>query len=231
MSDPAQKRPPSYPEAQAIPEAKSDWQVDWPDYAPSEFTAKVVFENDGTKKPGGWADPPLPEGSERPQNPDGRTGISGRGLLGKWGANQAADPIVLRLTQDKPGVEAVLIKRRDNGAWAIPGGMVDAGEQVDDALARELLEETNLRLDFSSAALIYQGIVDDPRNTDNAWMETTAKLVVVDENESAKLQPKAGDDAADAQWVLLTEEVLQSLYANHGMLLRRALKAASSRGT
>lgn len=32
----------------------------------------------------------------RPLNPHGRTGIVGRGLLGRWGPNHAADPIVTR---------------------------------------------------------------------------------------------------------------------------------------
>lgn len=31
-----------------------------------------------------------------PQNPLGRTGMRGRGLLGRWGPNHAADPIVTR---------------------------------------------------------------------------------------------------------------------------------------
>ena len=31
-----------------------------------------------------------------PINPCGRTGVSGRGQLGKWGPNHAADPIVTR---------------------------------------------------------------------------------------------------------------------------------------
>lgn len=32
----------------------------------------------------------------RPINPIGRTGVTGRGQLGKWGPNHAADPIVTR---------------------------------------------------------------------------------------------------------------------------------------
>lgn len=32
----------------------------------------------------------------RPLNPQGRTGLKGRGILGKWGPNHAADPIVTR---------------------------------------------------------------------------------------------------------------------------------------
>lgn len=31
-----------------------------------------------------------------PRNPIGRTGLQGRGLLGRWGPNHAADPIVTR---------------------------------------------------------------------------------------------------------------------------------------
>ena len=39
----------------------------------------------------------------------------------------------------------LLIKREDNGLWAIPGGLVDVGETLAEAAQRELLEETNLR--------------------------------------------------------------------------------------
>lgn len=38
-----------------------------------------------------------------PQNPCGRTGIIGRGLLGRWGPNHAADPIVTRWKRDNDG--------------------------------------------------------------------------------------------------------------------------------
>lgn len=34
--------------------------------------------------------------NQRPLNPLGRTGLSGRGVLGRWGPNHAADPIVTR---------------------------------------------------------------------------------------------------------------------------------------
>ena len=33
-----------------------------------------------------------------PRNPIGRTGMIGRGLLGRWGPNHAADPVVTRYT-------------------------------------------------------------------------------------------------------------------------------------
>lgn len=38
-------------------------------------------------------------------------------------------------------LEIVAIQRRDNLMWAIPGGMVDAGEKSTKALKREFIEE------------------------------------------------------------------------------------------
>lgn len=69
--------------------------------------------------------------NERPMNPCGRTGVNGRGKLGRWGPNHAADPVVTRWKRDedekvirisgKQILEFVAIKRHDNGQWAIPG--------------------------------------------------------------------------------------------------------------
>lgn len=38
-----------------------------------------------------------------PQNPIGRTGIRGRGILGRWGPNHAADPVVTRWKKHSSG--------------------------------------------------------------------------------------------------------------------------------
>lgn len=39
----------------------------------------------------------------RPRNPAGRTGLVGRGLLGHWDPNHAADPILTRWKKDNKG--------------------------------------------------------------------------------------------------------------------------------
>ncbi|XP_018095500.1 nudix-type motif 9 isoform X2 [Xenopus laevis] len=248
-----------------VPPEKICWQVDWPEYDPVDYTAPYVLTNPP------WADPPL--GSEGfspkfnaldgavqrqslqdtysvekgvPRNPVGRTGVKGRGLLGRWGPNHAADPIITRWKQDsdgrrvtdvntgKPILQFVAIQRKDCGQWAIPGGMVDPGELVTATLRREFCEEALNSLEgtgdqtenekkiqelFSQEhLLIYKGYVDDPRNTDNSWMETQA-VNYHDETGHLlnQLRLEAGDDAGKVQWVDVSSEC--SLYANHASFI------------
>ena len=216
------------------------WQ-DLTDYSPEPVeTPAYVLANDRTKVDKGWADPEkidvaflqerktyenegviVFDDDQRPLNPAGPTGKRGR-LLGKWGPNHAADPLILHKT--KEGWRMLAIERKDTQTWAMPGGMVDEGESIAEALARELKEETEVVLDMKRADIIYQGIVaNDPRNTDNAWMETSVAMLVLDDVEAEALTPKAGDDARDVKWLLLSEQNLEQLYANHAAFVRKAL--------
>ena len=82
------------------------------------------------RTPGSYEGPLKFDTRSRPLNPRGRTGLEGRGILGKCGANFAADPIVTRVNPETKLIEMLAIQRKDNGEWAIPGGMVDYGEDV-----------------------------------------------------------------------------------------------------
>jgi ADP-ribose pyrophosphatase len=60
--------------------------------------------------------------------------------------------------------------------------MVDPGENVSETVRREFSEEAargGINEDcinrlFSNGFKLFESYVDDPRNTDNAWMETVA---------------------------------------------------------
>ena len=83
-----------------------------------------------------------PDALDAPRNPMGRTGLKGRGLLGKWGPNQAVDPIVTRFHPKTGVLQLAAVLRVDTGEWAIPGGMRDQeGETEVDTMWREFNEE------------------------------------------------------------------------------------------
>lgn len=165
-----------------------------------------------------------------PLNPTGRTGRCGR-QLGRWGENAAADPIVIA---DTPTGPHLLLIARDCGRWAIPGGMVDPGETAAAALVRELWEETSVDLTGVAPQVIARTYVDDPRNTDHAWICTTAAVYRVPQ----PLAAVAGDDATDARWwPCHTPDALQravtaaggTLYPAHVELLHLALAESGLR--
>ncbi len=234
------EKPAEYPDRYPVPDQKVSWQSEFPDYRPPYYVSPVVCANDCTRNPKGWADPEditllpcVPEESfegvlihdraGRPLNPLGRTGISGRGLLGKWGPNYAADPIITRLNRSSGILEMLAIQRKDNGQWAIPGGMVDKGEEVSRTLSRELREETGVTLAMDQGKMIYRGYVDDPRNTDHAWMETTAKHLHLSDEIADRMNLLAGDDACAVRWLPLLPENMQQLYASHCSLIIKTL--------
>jgi 8-oxo-dGTP diphosphatase len=77
------------------------------------------------------------------------------------------------------------------GLWSLPGGQIEPGETDQQALAREILEETGLRV--ACGPLV--GAVELP-GLDGAVVEVRDYLATVTGGELA-----AGDDAADARWV------------------------------
>ena len=60
----------------------------------------------------------------------------------------------------------VLIKRKKNpykDSWALPGGFVEYGETVENAILREVKEETGLNIDLMGISGVYSDPERDPR--------------------------------------------------------------------
>ena len=65
--------------------------------------------------------------------------------------------------------------------------------------------------------------VDDPRNTDNAWMETCAVAYWCP--GALRIRLHAGDDAVDAKWLDVKDIDADSFYANHFELVMKGIEA------
>lgn len=92
-------------------------------------------------------------------------------------------------------VEVLLIKRAREpfkGCWAFPGGFVDKDESLEEAAARELLEETGL----GGIHLEQIGAFGDPGRDPRGHTVSVVFSAVLDD----RLHATAADDAADAAW-------------------------------
>jgi 8-oxo-dGTP diphosphatase len=54
---------------------------------------------------------------------------------------------------------ALLIRRRDNGHWEPPGGILELNEDIEDGLRREVREETGLAVEPTALTGLYKNVV------------------------------------------------------------------------
>lgn len=127
------------------------------------------------------------------------------------------DALVLRKNVHADEIELLLIKRLNEpfkGLWALPGGFVEIDEELDDAVVRELQEETGV-IHRSLKQLFTVGTVGrDPRYR-------TISVIYYGWFVESIMQVRAGDDASDAQWFAVDE--LPSMAFDHLQLVTKAL--------
>mgnify|MGYP006084146997 FL=1 len=112
--------------------------------------------------------------------------------------------------------EVLLIRRGYEpwkGCWAFPGGFVDVGESPEDAVARELLEECNIVGKANGIIAVRGNPERDPRGHVVTIFYRVEVDVISDE-------PIAGDDAAHAEWVKLSEVDLENMGADHAEIIQ-----------
>lgn len=68
-------------------------------------------------------------------------------------------PAVSAIVPDSDG-RILLIRRTDNNYWSIPGGGLEPGESVSQAVAREVMEETGIACEVTGLV----GIYSDPNH-------------------------------------------------------------------
>ena len=114
----------------------------------------------------------------------------------------------------------VLVERKNEPrGWALPGGFVDEGETLEQAVRREMMEETGLELDGLEQFHAYSDPARDPRG----------HCVSVIFTAVGRGEPKAGDDARRCR--LADPRMLDSLELvfDHGQVLREFLDGRHGR--
>jgi ADP-ribose pyrophosphatase YjhB (NUDIX family) len=107
------------------------------------------------------------------------------------------------------GEGIVLIKRKNPPpGWAFPGGFVDYGETLEEAVLREAKEETGLDIKLVRQFHTYSDPDRDPRH------HTIATVFIA----AASGRPNAGDDAKEAK--IFTEDNLpEEIAFDHRQIL------------
>ncbi len=152
--------------------------------------------------------------------------VTGKGFYREFGANRTADPIVFRHDYREPLI--LLVKRRDTGKWALPGGFVEPGETGEQAAFREGEEETLLPLRSYGpvVAEVYEGPMADIRVTANAWPETTAVGIHLHPQLTKDLPlgefPGNKEEVEAAGWFPIAVSRGQ-LFGSHNLLVQLAI--------
>jgi 8-oxo-dGTP pyrophosphatase MutT (NUDIX family) len=99
--------------------------------------------------------------------------------------------------------EILMIRRTDNGNWALPGGAVDLGESVAQAAVRETLEESGIECAVTGIV----GIYSDPRHvilyTSNGEVRQEFSIVLTGRPLGG--QPTRSSESSEVRWVPATE--------------------------
>lgn len=120
-----------------------------------------------------------------------------------------------------PDGRVVLIRRRDNGRWALPGGMVDWGEDIPTSVSRELMEETGLELvKIRRLVGVYSAPDRDPR--------IHSICIVVEADVSGEMNIHDPLEVADVQGFKLNSLPAGEMSHDHGQQLQDYIKGLTT---
>ncbi|NDU75686.1 NUDIX domain-containing protein [Actinomadura sp. DSM 109109] len=122
-------------------------------------------------------------------------------------ANSLVPSVNVAVENDKG--EILMIRRTDNGNWALPGGAIDLGESVTQAAIRETKEETGIDVEITGLV----GIYSDPKHvihyTSNDEVRQEFSIMVTGRSTGGRLA--SSDESEEVRWIALNAVALLRL--------------------
>nr|WP_184948871.1 NUDIX domain-containing protein [Planomonospora venezuelensis] len=112
--------------------------------------------------------------------------------------------------------EILMIRRSDNGNWALPGGAIDLGESLPEAAVRETLEETGIQCETTGLV----GTYTDPKHVIlyTSDGEARQEFSIVLTARAVEGEPTPSDESREVRWVPRQE--IETLTMDRSMRLR-----------
>lgn len=109
----------------------------------------------------------------------------------------------------------LLIRRTDNGLWAIPGGAQDFGEYIAETAVRETLEESGVTIEVIGVVGLYSNPHHVMAYTDG---EVRQQFSICFRGRYLSGEPTPSDESSEVRWVARNE--LDTLPIHPSMRLR-----------
>lgn len=115
--------------------------------------------------------------------------------------------------------------RPGKGLFALPGGFVNQYERLQDAVIRELREETRIKVPAPvlAGSISKEQVFDDPHRSSRGRTITHAYLMELKPDAGGLPKVKGGDDAAHAFWMPLGDLDPEQMFEDHFHIINAML--------
>lgn len=119
----------------------------------------------------------------------------------------------------------LLVKRSKDpykNQFALPGGFVNEGETIEEAIKREVYEETSLEVH----PIDILGVYSDPKRDPRGHIMTVVFIVLI-----VRGNPSAGDDAKEISWIPIEKISDIKIAFDHKLVIHDYLRWKKEGGT